>query len=166
LLGATYKIKTPKSDHALYVTINNIEIGGVQHPFEIFINSKNMDQFQWVVAMTRVMSATFRKGGDVSFLVEEMKSVFDPAGGYFKKGGRYMNSTVAEIGYIIEEHLQSTGHIVIEEIPEHVKAILEDKKEQAGGLGNASVCRKCGEKAVVLMDGCFCCTACGDSKCG
>ncbi len=100
LLGSTYKVKTPLSEHALYITINDVVLNpGTKHelrrPFEIFINSKNMDHFQWIVALTRIISAVFRKGGDVTFLVEELRSVFDPRGGYFKKGGRYMPSLVA-----------------------------------------------------------------------
>src|SRR5690625_197333 len=102
LEGATYKIRTPLDDHALYVTINDIVLNaGTEHeqrrPFEIFINSKNMDHFQWIVALTRVMSAVFRKGGDVAFLAEELQAVFDPKGGYFKPGGRFVPSIVADI---------------------------------------------------------------------
>jgi len=116
LMGATYKIKTPLSDHALYITINDIILNpGTEHeqrrPFEIFINSKNMDHFQWIVALTRIMSAVFRKGGDVVFLVEELRSVFDPQGGYFKRGGKYMPSLVAEIGDVIETHMKMIGLI-------------------------------------------------------
>ena len=117
LVGATYKIKSPLVEHAMYVTINDIVLNhGTNHemrrPFEVFINSKNMDHFQWVVAITRIMSAVFRKGGDVTFLVEEMKAVFDPRGGYFKAGGVYMPSIVAEIGSVVEEHLKLIGMIV------------------------------------------------------
>lgn len=105
LIGMTYKIKSPLFEHALYVTVNDIVLNaGTPHeqrrPFEIFINSKNMDHFQWIVALTRIMSAVFRKGGDCTFLVEELKAVFDPRGGYLKKGGVYMPSIVAEIGWL------------------------------------------------------------------
>ncbi len=114
LLGSTYKVKTPLSEHALYVTINDVILNpGTEHeqrrPFEIFINSKNMEHFQWIVALTRIISAVFRKGGDVTFLVEELRSVFDPRGGYFKKGGKYMPSLVAEIGDAIECHMRTIG---------------------------------------------------------
>ena len=107
LLGSTYKIKTPLSEHALYITVNDIVLNeGTEHeqrrPFEIFINSKNMEHFQWVLALTRIISAVFRKGGDVTVLVEELRSVFDPSGGYFKKGGKFMPSLVAEIGEVIK----------------------------------------------------------------
>lgn len=110
LLGASYKIKTPDSDHAFYITINDIILNqGTEYeerrPFEIFINSKNMEHFQWVLAMTRLISAIWRKGGDASFIVGELKSVFDPKGGYFKKGMGFMPSLVADIGYEIEKHL-------------------------------------------------------------
>ena len=116
LQGITYKIKTPLSEHALYVTINDIVLNpGTEHelrrPFEIFINSKNMEHFQWIIALTRILSAVFRKGGDVTFLVDEMHSVFDPQGGYFKKGGRYTPSIVAEIGDVIEQHMKTIGMI-------------------------------------------------------
>ena len=114
LIGSTYKIKTPVSDHAMYVTINDIVLNeGTQHeqrrPFEIFINSKNLDHFQWIVALTRIISAVFRKGGDVTFLVEEMKAVFDPRGGYWQTGGKFMPSIIAELGYVVEKHLQMIG---------------------------------------------------------
>ena len=117
LVGATYKIKSPLFEHALYVTINDIVLNpGTEHelrrPFELFINSKNMEHFQWSVAITRIVSAVFRKGGDVTFLAEEMKAVFDPRGGYFKAGGVYMPSIIAEIGGVIEEHLKSIGLII------------------------------------------------------
>ena len=113
LLGSTYKVKTPQSEHALYITINDVVLNqGTRHemrrPYEIFINSKNMDHFQWIVALTRIISAVFRKGGDVTFLVDELRSVFDPRGGYFKKGGKYKPSLVAEIGdAIIEQNVEN-----------------------------------------------------------
>ena len=114
LIGSTYKIKTPVSDHAMYVTINDIVLNeGTPHeqrrPFEVFINSKNLDHFQWIVALTRIISAVFRKGGDTTFLVDELKAVFDPRGGYWQPGGKFMPSTIAELGHVIERHLQSIG---------------------------------------------------------
>ena len=114
LIGSTYKIKTPVSDHAMYVTINDIVLNeGTEHeqrrPFEVFINSKNLDHFQWIVALTRIISAVFRKGGDVTFLVDELKAVFDPRGGYWQPGGKFMPSIIAELGYVIEKHLQTIG---------------------------------------------------------
>ncbi len=109
LIGSTYKIKTPVSDHAMYVTINDIVLNeGTEYeqrrPFEVFINSKNLDHFQWIVALTRIISAVFRKGGDVTFLVDELKAVFDPRGGYWQPGGKFMPSIIAELGYVIEKH--------------------------------------------------------------
>jgi hypothetical protein len=109
--GSTYKIKTPNSDHALYVTINDLIVRGQRRPFEIFINSKNMDNFAWVVALTRVISAVFRREDDPTFLVEELKSIFDGQGGYFKPGGKRMPSVVAEIGECIEKHMIKIGFI-------------------------------------------------------
>lgn len=133
LVGSTYKIKSPLVEHAMYVTINDIVLNyGTEHeqrrPFEVFINSKSMDHFQWIVALTRIMSAVFRKGGDVTFLVEEMKAVFDPRGGYFKAGGVYMPSIVAEIGAVVEEHLKSIGMIVSEELTEAQMRLIAEKR--------------------------------------
>ena len=182
LAGSTYKIKTPMSDHAMYLTINDIILNeGTDHelrrPFEIFLNSKNMDQYQWISALTRVISAVFRKGGDCTFLVEELKAIFDPQGGYFKSGGRFMPSLVAEIGWAIEDHLQKIGMMSKIEIPEHQQKIMDEKRaefEQANSTQeeasdfppNAELCKKCSHKAVILMDGCMTCLNCGDSKCG
>lgn len=178
LAGRTYKIeKSASSEHAIYVTINDIVLNeGTAHeqrrPFEIFINSKNMDQFQWVVAMTRIMSAVFRKGGDIKFLVEEMKSVFDPHGGYFRPGG-YVPSLVAEIGMTVEKHLQHTGVMSKPEPDAAVAAMIEKKKaelagssESTGFPAGASQCPKCHQHALILMDGCQTCLSCGHSKCG
>ncbi|WCE04922.1 NrdJb [Pseudoxanthomonas sp. JBR18] len=135
LIGSTYKIKSPMVEHAFYVTINDIVLNaGTEHehrrPFEIFINSKSMEHFQWIVALTRIMSAVFRKGGDVTFVVDEMKAVFDPRGGYFKAGGVYMPSLVAELGAIVEEHMKSIGLLHDPEMSEHQKALLAEKRKQ------------------------------------
>jgi hypothetical protein len=133
LVGSTYKIKSPLVEHAMYVTINDIVLNpGTEHelrrPFEVFINSKNMDHFQWVVAITRIMSAVFRKGGDVTFLVEELKAVFDPRGGYFKAGGVYMPSIVAEIGSVIEQHMKSIGLIHDPEMSDAQRTLIAEKR--------------------------------------
>jgi hypothetical protein len=186
LLGSTYKIKTPHSEHALYVTINDVILNqGTDHemrqPYEVFINSKNMDHFQWVVALTRVISAVFRKGGDVCFLVKELKSVFDPQGGYFKKGGKFMPSLVAEIGDAIESHMRMTGFLKDEKLDKHQQKLVDEKRaeyeakmqscddtaaEKGSFPEGAQMCNKCQTKATILMDGCMTCLNCGDSKCG
>ena len=133
LIGSTYKIKSPLVEHAMYVTLNDIVLNpGTEHelrrPFEIFVNSKSMEHFQWIVALTRIMSAVFRKGGDVTFLVDEMKAVFDPRGGYFKAGGVYMPSLVAELGAIVEEHMKSIGLIHDPEMSAHQRGMLAEKR--------------------------------------
>ena len=186
LLGSTYKIKTPLSEHALYITVNDIVLNpGTRHemrrPYEIFINSKNMDHFQWIVALTRIISAVFRKGGDITFLVDELRSVFDPRGGYFKKGGRFKPSLVAEIGDAIECHLKMIGMIESPELDQQQKDLLDAKRKEFEAIHsksgssdddpgefpvNASLCSKCHHKAVVSMDGCMTCLNCADSKCG
>ncbi|WHZ19947.1 MAG: Ribonucleotide reductase of class II (coenzyme B12-dependent), alpha subunit [Rhodanobacteraceae bacterium] len=147
LIGATYKIKSPLFEHALYVTINDIVLNAgtefeMRRPFEIFINSKNMDHFQWIVALTRIMSAVFRKGGDVTFLVEELKAVFDPRGGYFKAGGVYMPSIVAELGAIIEQHLTMIGLLKGAELSDAQKKLIAEKRaayERKNGKKNAEI---------------------------
>lgn len=191
LEGATYKIKTPLSDHALYITINDIVLNPdtdheQRRPFEVFINSKNMEHFQWVLALTRVISAVFRKGGDATFLVEELKAVFDPQGGYFKKGGKFMPSLVAEIGCAIETHMKSIGMLHDEEMSAHQRQILIEKRAEYeakrhnpkrntsdknkdhldGYPESAQLCNKCLTKATILLDGCMTCLSCGNSKCG
>jgi hypothetical protein len=133
LVGSTYKIKSPLFEHALYVTVNDIVLNaGTKHemrrPFELFINSKNMDHFQWIVALTRILSAVFRKGGDVTFIVEELKAVFDPRGGYFKAGGVYMPSIVAEIGAVVEQHMKSIGLIHDPEMSDATRALIAEKR--------------------------------------
>ncbi|MCP3869646.1 MAG: NrdJb [Gammaproteobacteria bacterium] len=183
LFGSTYKIKTPLSEHALYVTINDIILNrGTPHeirrPFEVFINSKNMDHFQWIVALTRIVSAVFRKGGDISFLVEELRSVFDPSGGYFKKGGKYMPSLVAEIGDVIHCHLVMIGMLQEDGPDENQQALINEKRAEyersietdnagkdTGFPDGAQLCKKCNTKAMIQMDGCMTCLNCGDSKC-
>jgi len=147
LVGSTFKIKSPLFEHALYVTINDIVLNaGTKHelrrPFEIFINSKNMDHFQWIVALTRILSAVFRKGGDVTFIVEELKAVFDPRGGYFKAGGIYMPSIVAEIGGVIEQHMKNIGLIHDPEMDDATRKLIAEKRaayEQAGAKKNTDV---------------------------
>ena len=184
LIGSTYKVKTPVSDHAMYITINDIVLNeGTEYekrrPFEIFINSKNLDHYQWIVALTRIISAVFRKGGDVTFLVDELKAVFDPRGGYWKPGGKYMPSIIAELGYIVEKHLILIGLLKKVELNDEQKKLLEEKRAEYEARSKqqdafskseypegAQLCTKCSTAAVVMMDGCRTCLSCGDSKCG
>ncbi len=178
LIGSTYKIKTPVSEHAFYITINDILLNPgtpyeKRRPFEVFINSKNMDHYQWISALTLIVSAVFRKGGDVTFLSKELRSVFDPKGGYFKRGGRFMPSQVAEIGEAIEHHMKSIGLLPQETLDPHQKAYIASKKEalasnddtESDYPATAVLCGKCYTKAVVYSDGCMTCLSCGDSKC-
>ncbi|MDV7213902.1 TSCPD domain-containing protein [Azotobacter beijerinckii] len=184
LVGATYKIKSPLFEHALYVTINDILLNAgtrfeQRRPFEIFINSKGMEHFQWIVALTRIMSAVFRKGGDCTFLVEELKAVFDPRGGYLKKGGLYMPSIVAEIGAVLERHLIAIGLLRGHESDEAQRRYLAEKRaayeasqgatalEPGEGFPpGAQRCGQCHTQAVVQLEGCTTCLNCGHSKCG
>ncbi len=184
LVGSTYKVKTPISDHAMYVTINDIVLNpGTEfekrRPFEIFINSKNLDHYQWIVALTRIISAVFRKGGDVAFLVDELKAVFDPRGGYWQPGGKFMPSIIAELGYIVEKHLISIGLMSEPTLDDEQKKLLDEKRaefelanKQQDAFSDsdypegAQLCSKCNTAAVIMMDGCMTCLSCGDSKCG
>ncbi|MDX1300747.1 NrdJb [Photobacterium sp.] len=185
LLGTTYKLKTPEhiSEHSLFITINDVVLNeGTEHevrrPFEVFINSKSLEHYQWIVALTRIMSAVFRKGGDCTFLVEELRSVFDPRGGYWNKG-KYVPSLIAEIGNIIEQHLIKIGMLGAPEVDEHQKAFLDAKKAELVGTKpaadeektgsfppSATLCYKCHNKAVIIKDNCQTCLNCGESKCG
>jgi len=186
LIGSTYKIKTPVSEHAFYITINDIVLNPdtpyeKRRPFEVFINSKNMDHYQWISALTLIISAVFRKGGDVTFLVKELRSVFDPKGGYFKRGGKFMPSLVAEIGEALNAHMKLIGLIKDEGMDEHQQKLVEEKRREYEGRNTganksqdeecsfpagASLCGKCSTKAMIMMDGCLTCLNCGDSKCG
>ncbi len=184
LIGSTYKVKTPVSDHAMYVTINDIVLNeGTEHekrrPFEMFINSKNLDHYQWIVALTRIISAVFRKGGDVTFLVDELKAVFDPRGGYWKAGGKFMPSIIAELGYIVEKHLIAIGLLGQNELDEAQQQLIDEKRAEYEDAHRqkdafaksdypegAQLCAKCNTAAVVMLDGCKTCLSCGDSKCG
>lgn len=182
ITGSTYKVKTPVTEHALYITINDVimnEGTDQEHrrPFEIFVNSKNMEHFQWIVGLTRVMSAVFRKGGDLTFLIEELESVFDPNGGYYKKGGKYVPSLVAELGQVLEEHLKNIGMLKVTEPELHQQQLIDDKKaeylkknpdklDDSGFPKDAQLCNKCQTKAAIMMDGCLTCLNCGESKCG
>jgi len=173
LEGTTYKIKTPNSEHAMYITINDVVVNAGtpdehRRPFEVFINSKNMEHFMWIVALTRVLSAIFRKGGDVTFLVEEMKAVFDPRGGYYKRGGKYMPSIVAEIGEVIQQHLIKIGMMDGQLATPELEAKRQEAKEKLGedAVAKGNLCDKCGAMAVIRLDNCNTCLECGDSKCG
>ncbi|MFT7185888.1 MAG: hypothetical protein ACI84K_001275, partial [Pseudohongiellaceae bacterium] len=182
LLGSTYKIKPPVSEHAMYITINDIILNEdtdheLRRPYEVFINSKSMEHYQWVIALTRVISAVFRKGGDIIFLIEELSSVYDPNGGYYKKGGVFMPSLVAEIAAVIEKHMRSIGLVKTEEMSDTTKKILAEKKaefekaqsskadksDSSDSLfpANASLCKKCNNTSVIIMDGCKTCLNCG-----
>ncbi|MGB7241399.1 MAG: adenosylcobalamin-dependent ribonucleoside-diphosphate reductase [Sulfitobacter sp.] len=162
LEGNTYKVKWPDSEHALYITINDIVMNGHRRPFEVFINSKNMEHFAWTVALTRMISAVFRRGGDVSFVVEELKAVFDPRGGAWMQG-KYIPSILAAIGGVIEQHMIATGFIAGEGM-----GLKSDPKAQVVGLDapRGKACSSCGQFDLRMVEGCMTCGSCGHSKCG
>ena len=163
LEGHTYKVKWPGSEHALYITVNDVVISGHRRPFEVFINSKNMEHFAWTVALTRMISAVFRRGGDISFVVEELKAVFDPRGGAWMEG-RYIPSILAAIGGVIERHLIAIGFIEGEGL-----GLKSDPKAEVmvvGGSPRGAACPSCGSYAMQMKEGCMTCNDCGHSKCG
>ena len=162
LEGQTYKLKWPMSEHAIYITINDVIQGGRRQPFEVFINSKNMEHFAWTVALTRMISAVFRRGGDVSFVVEELKAVFDPRGGAWMQG-KYVPSILAAIGGVIERHMISIGFIEGEGM-----GLKSDPQAEVVNLGNTPgpACPNCGEFGMQMIEGCMTCPNCGHSKCG
>ncbi len=163
LEGNTYKLKWPDSEHAIYLTINDIVINGHRRPFEVFINSKNMEHFAWTVALTRMISAVFRRGGDVSFVVEELKAVFDPRGGAWVQG-KYIPSILAAIGGVIERHLVSIGFMEGEGM-----GLKSDPQAQVIGLDSGKrgrACPSCGQYEMQMIEGCMTCMNCGHSKCG
>ena len=161
--GLTYKIKWPGSEHAIYITINDIIVNGHRRPFEVFINSKNMEHFAWTVALTRMISAVFRRGGDVSFVVEELKAVFDPRGGAWV-GGRYIPSILAAIGGVIEEHLVAIGFI--DGAGAGLKADPHGIPAAGAGQPRGPACSSCGSYEMRMIEGCMTCADCGFSKCG
>ena len=163
LEGQTYKLKWPGSEHALYITVNDIIISGHRRPFEVFINSKNMEHYAWTVALTRMISAVFRRGGDVSFVVEELKAVFDPRGGAWMQG-KYIPSILAAIGGVIERHLIEIGFIEGEGM-----GLKSDPKAEVvaiGGTPKGKSCSSCGSYDMRMIEGCMTCASCGFSKCG
>jgi ribonucleoside-diphosphate reductase alpha chain len=171
LAGFTYKIKWPGSDHAIYVTINDIEQGGRRRPFEIFINTRNLEHYAWTVALTRMISAVFRRGGDVSFVAEELKAVFDPQGGHWVSG-RYVPSLLAAIGEVIETHMRRTGFLQADE--SRLALAGAERRDDAaaqseGGARHATrlkLCPRCSSADYVQREGCWDCIACGFSRCG
>ncbi|MEM6669087.1 MAG: adenosylcobalamin-dependent ribonucleoside-diphosphate reductase [Pseudomonadota bacterium] len=165
LVGATYKLRWPESAHAIYITLNDVVVGERRRPFEVFINSKNMEHYAWTVALTRMISAVFRRGGDVSFVVEELKAVFDPRGGAWM-GGKYVPSILAAIGGVIERHMVEIGFL------EPGTALLEDPAGRTDGdvkprgkRAAGATCPACGSTHILMIEGCATCGDCGYSKC-
>ena len=187
--GATYKLRWPGSDNSLYITINDVERDGRRRPFEVFINTKNLEHYAWTVALTRMISAIFRRGGDVTFVVEELKAIFDPQGGQWM-GGRYVPSLIAAIGEVIEAHMIRTGFLIGAGAPGRsaagVRTALlageppnepqnEPRSEPEGepapagppqAAAGGRPCPRCGARALHRREGCWVCDACGYSKCG
>lgn len=162
LEGSTYKLKWPDSEHAIYLTINDIVIGGRRRPFEVFINSKNMEHYAWTLALTRMISAVFRRGGDVSFVVEELKAVFDPRGGAWVQG-KYIPSILAAIGGVIEQHMVNIGFLEGEGM-----GLKSDPQAQVVNMDapRGKACPSCGQFDMAMIEGCMTCRSCGHSKCG
>ena len=163
LEGATYKLKWPDSEHAIYITVNDLVVAGHRRPFEVFINSKNMEHFAWTVALTRMISAVFRRGGDVSFVVEELKAVFDPRGGAWMQG-KYVPSILAAIGGVMEKHMIATGFLAGEGMG--LKTDPQADVVAIGAKPKGKACPSCGTYGLRMVEGCMTCGSCGHSKCG
>ncbi|WP_294222119.1 adenosylcobalamin-dependent ribonucleoside-diphosphate reductase [uncultured Shimia sp.] len=163
LEGATYKLKWPDSEHAIYLTVNDVIINGHRRPFEVFINSKNMEHYAWTLALTRMISAVFRRGGDVSFVVEELKAVFDPRGGAWMEG-KYIPSILAAIGGVLERHMIAIGFIEGEGMG--LKSDPQAEVMAVGGAPRGKACPSCGQFDLQMVEGCMTCRSCGHSKCG
>ncbi|WP_412555358.1 adenosylcobalamin-dependent ribonucleoside-diphosphate reductase [Shimia sp. MIT1388] len=163
LEGATYKLKWPDSEHAIYLTVNDVIINGHRRPFEVFINSKNMEHYAWTLALTRMISAVFRRGGDVSFVVEELKAVFDPRGGAWMEG-KYIPSILAAIGGVLERHMIAIGFIEGEGMG--LKSDPQAEVMAVGGAPRGKPCPSCGDFSLQMVEGCMTCSSCGHSKCG
>ncbi len=181
LLGTTYKLQTPEHicEHALYITINDLILNqGTEHerrhPFEIFINSKSPEHLQWLTTLTRLISAVFRKGGELTFLIEELHAAFDPKGGYWSKG-KYVPSLTAEIGNILEEHFMDIGMLKPKALDEDQLAFLAKKQAETNTKiacledenispfpVSASICPKCQNKAMITKEGSQACLDCGE----
>ena len=162
VIGATYKLRWPDSEHAMYVTVNDVELDGVPRPFEVFVNSKNLEHYAWVVALTRMISTVFRRGGEVAFVAEELKQVFDPRGGQWSNG-RYVPSLVAAIGEVLERHMRETGFLAPAEPPAIEVKTSAKSIATSGMLG--PLCPKCSQPGLVREAGCLSCINCGWSKC-
>jgi ribonucleoside-diphosphate reductase alpha chain len=168
LIGATYKLRWPDSEHAMYVTVNDVELDGVRRPFEVFVNSKNLEHYAWVVALTRMISAVFRRGGEVAFVAEELKQVFDPRGGQWSNG-HYVPSLVAAIGEILERHMRDTGFLQAADLPVVDRMIVQPAAAaEAPAIVThlGPLCPKCSQPGLVREAGCLSCMHCGWSKCG
>ena len=165
LEGSTYKLKWPDSEHAIYLTVNDIIVGGRRRPFEVFINSKNMEHYAWTLALTRMISAVFRRGGDVSFVVEELKAVFDPRGGAWVQG-KYIPSILAAIGGVLERHMVSIGFLEGEGTARKTDPTAEAMVVNAGDKPRGKACPSCGQFDMRMVEGCMTCASCGHSKCG
>ena len=166
LPGSTYKLKRPDSDHASYVTLNDIVQDGRRRPFEVLINSKNMEHYAWTEGLTRMISAVFRRGGDVSFVVEELKAELAPRGGQWM-AGKYVPSLLAALGEVIERHMVQIGFLPAAIGPAKADRQESDEERRVGGLNGAfRQCPKCAQPSLIRQEGCDVCTSCGYSKCG
>ncbi len=164
LPGQTYKLRWPESDHAIYLTVNDVIRDARRCPFEVFINSKNMEHYAWTLGLTRMISAVFRRGGDVSFVVEELKAVFDPRGGSWMNG-RYVPSLLAAIGEVLETHMKRIGFIAADDGPDLSGALDAKVVAISAGGGRAPACPRCSQPSLIHQEGCAMCTSCGYSKC-
>lgn len=165
--GATYKISPPTMSSALYITINNVVLeSGKLRPIEVFVNTKDVEHFQWIAALTRVISALLRKPGDFLFLVDELLQVHDPKGGYWDSG-TMVPSVVAHIGRVFKKHCESIGALQLPQLSTAQQTLVAEKATAASAKGiTGTLCGKCGEMTVVLIDNCQTCLSCSDSKCG
>ncbi len=180
--GKRYRVRWPDSDHALYVIVNDFvdEQTGRKRPWEVFLISNESEADEWRVALGRMISAVYRRGGDVAFIASELRAISDKKGGAFL-GGKHLGSVIAAIGDIIERHMIEIGFIPPKEAKakptvHELEQILAEPDMPVVVLGNGEVravpartrlrqCPKCGEPALIREEGCDRCTSCDYAKC-
>jgi ribonucleoside-diphosphate reductase alpha chain len=161
LQGRTYKLKWPQTGDNWYITITHR--GGV--PFEVFITTKVAAHAEWVQALSILLTAVLRRGGDVKFLITELQGIHSASGGqYITEQRKFRHSQVAAIGGVIEEEFRVLGMFgTTEPEPEVQKAVPPGVT--FGQIGEPGCCPECGARPLVHQEGCEKCQICSYTRC-
>ena len=151
------KVNNGKMIHDFDKVYITLVFDGNNNPVQVFFNSKDFSINEHLSMGAISLSHAFKNGT----YLELLESMIDIVGEGFFHRKKYRASLISAI---CSDILYYLGRINAR--PTDITEQEAAPKKQGAEPKKGEKCQRCGEYAVVVLDGCKTCLDCGDSKCG